>query len=346
MNNRRPYCCSNTSRRIVRRLIVPRCHPSLSLLSTVLVLLSVAGVQRQAFSQEGFQDPTVDAISIWPDFAPGESTKKRGKVTPPEKDGWKLTRIENTTLPTMTVIQPESPNGTAVVVLPGGGFRFTVPDVEGSMAARFLTNLSVTVFVLNYRVTGDTSNNAWKKPAQDSQRAIRWIRANAEQYKLNPKKIGLLAFSAGGQSGTAHLAAKEAFYESVDEIDKQSSAPDFGMLIYPWRIEDENGRLKPMLRVNENTAPTFIVSTHDDKGAVSTGAAKLYIDLKENNVDAELHIYRSGGHGYGAGRRKDSVIHKWPSVATDWLQLHGFVAKPKITIKMKRKPNNRTEGER
>lgn len=263
-------------------------------------------------------------IAIWPDLAPGESTKKTGTKLPVRNGDPSITRVEQITSPTIAVYQAEKPNGTAVAILPGGGFNYTVPDLEGSEAAPFLNELGITVFVLNYRCTADRSDTAWKKPAQDSQRTIRWIRANAASYGIEPNRVGLIGFSAGGQAAAAHLTANEAFYEAIDEIDQQSFRPDFGMLIYPWQIENPAKQLRSIIEVTEKTPPMFLVSTHDDKGAVSTGAAKLYIALKEKGVRSELHIYRSGGHGYGIRVRENSVIHKWTDAATDWLRLEAL----------------------
>ncbi len=304
------YCCKTVACRLIQTLAV---------LSIV-----VAGVWHETVTaQDAPTKPNAPsfAISIWPDLAPDETTKQLGTTLPPRNPAEAITRVEQITSPSMAVLEPATPCGTAVVILPGGGFSYTVPDLEGTDAAPFLNELGITVFVLNYRVSGDKSDDAWRKPVQDSQRAVRWVRANAARYGLDPKRIGVLGFSAGGQAAAAHLTATDAFYLPIDEIDDQPFSPNFGMLIYPWQIEAEDGKLRPMIQVSKRTPPMFIVSTHDDTGALSTGAAKLYIDLKENRVSAELHVYRSGGHGYGTTSRKDSVIHKWPDAATDWLKL-------------------------
>ncbi len=215
----------------------------------------------------------------------------------------------------------KNPNGAAVLILPGGGFGRVVPDLEGSEAAEWLGELGVTSFVLNYRTRFENAGDepAWLRPLQDAERAMRWIRANASQWNLNTNKIGLLAFSAGGQVGSMLITAEAAAYESMDAVDEQPFRPDFSMLVYPWRIYDEaNDGLLPQIKVTDKTPPTFIVHTHDDN-STSLGAVFLYADLKRNKVPAELHVYENGGHGYGTRDRPNSNIGSWTDRATDWL---------------------------
>jgi len=110
------------------------------------------------------------------------------------------------------------------LILPGGGFRYTVPNLEGTTPAKFFNKLGITAFVLDYRVTADKSDSAWKKPTEDSQRAIRWIRANAAKYQLNTDQIGILGFSAGGQAAAAHITAADALYEPVANRNQRQKA--------------------------------------------------------------------------------------------------------------------------
>lgn len=233
-----------------------------------------------------------------------------------------ITRVEKIRRPPMTVYPAtKNSNGAAVLILPGGGFGRVVPDLEGSEAAEWLGELGVTSFVLNYRTRfGDgKSEPDWRRPLQDAQRAMRWIRANASKWNLKNDKIGLLAFSAGGQVGAMLITTDEAAYESIDAVDQQSYRPDFAMLVYPWRIYDmETDALLPQIKVTKETPPSFIVHTHDDN-STSLGAVLLYAGLKRNNVPAELHVYENGGHGYGTRDRPNSNIGSWSDRATDWL---------------------------
>ncbi len=131
--------------------------------------------------------------------------------------------------------------------------------------------------------------------------------------------MGLLAFSAGGQVGSILITSETAAYDSIDEVDEQSFRPDFSMLVYPWRIYDpKSDALLREIKVTSETPPSFIIHTHDD-ASTSLGAVLLYADLKRNNVPAELHVYETGGHGYGTRDRPNSDIGSWTDRATDWL---------------------------
>lgn len=262
-------------------------------------------------------------IFVWPDLAPGETDRATGTTLPMRPtDNPPITRVEKIRRPPMVVYPAtKNPNGAAVLILPGGGFGRVVPDLEGSEAAKWLGDLGVTSFVLNYRTRRDDVGDepAWRRPLQDGQRAMRWIRANAMKWNLDTKKIGLLAFSAGGQVGSILITADEAAYESIDAVDEQPFRPDFSLLVYPWRIYDQTSDgLLSQIKVTEKTPPSFIVHTHDDN-STSLGAVLLYADLKRNNVPAELHVYENGGHGYGTRDRPNSNIGSWTDRATDWL---------------------------
>ncbi len=285
--------------------------------SRILLVVLLLPFCTAAFAQQ------TPPIFVWPDLAPDETDRATGTMLPMRPtDNPPITRVEKIRRPPMTVYPAtENPNGAAVLILPGGGFGRVVPDLEGSEAATWLGELGVTSFVLNYRTRREDAEDepAWRRPLQDAQRAIRWIRANASKWNLDPKKIGLLAFSAGGQVGSILITADEAAYESIDAVDEQSFRPDFSMLVYPWRIYDQaSDGLLPQIKVTTKTPPSFIVHTHDDNSS-SLGAVFLYADLKRNNVPAELHVYENGGHGYGTRDRPNSNIGTWTDRATDWL---------------------------
>ena len=184
---------------------------------------------------------------------------------------------------------------------------------------------------LRYRTNEATPKDepAWKRPLQDGQRALRLIRANAEKWKVNPERVGILAFSAGGQVGAIlHASGEEAAYEAMDDIDKLSCRTDFSLLIYPWRVMNESkGKLLPQIKYDESAKPAFIVHTHDDQSS-SLGSVWIYAELKRHNVPAELHVYENGGHGYGMRSRDGSYIGTWPDRAGEWLQLRGLGSKP------------------
>jgi acetyl esterase/lipase len=282
------------------------------------ILLFLLCVTSMATAQD------TQPLFVWPDLAPGETERTTGTMLPMRpRDNPPITRIEKIRRPPMTVYPAtENANGAAVLILPGGGFGRVVPDLEGSEAAQWLGKLGVTSFVLNYRTKLASAEDepAWLRPLQDAQRAMRWIRANGSRWNLNRDRIGLLAFSAGGQVGSILITADQAAYEAIDAVDQREFRPNFAMLVYPWRIYDSaTDALLPQIKVTPETPPSFIVHTHDD-ASTSLGSVLLYADMKRHNVPAELHIYENGGHGYGTRKRPNSNIGSWPDRATDWLK--------------------------
>jgi acetyl esterase/lipase len=277
-----------------------------------------------ALSSVAQEIPVTEPIFVWPDLAPGETERTSGTQLPMRAvDKPPIIRIEKIRRPPMSVYPAtKNANGSAVLILPGGGFGKVVPNLEGSEAADWLCELGVTCFVLNYRtrLPNNTKEPGWKRPLQDAQRAMRWIRANADQWNLDRDQVGLLAFSAGGQVGAILITDEKASYEPIDQVDEQSFRPDFAMLVYPWNMYDnKTDKLMPVIKVTKSTSPSFIIHTHDD-GSTSLGSVLLYADMKRQKVPAELHVYETGGHGYGTRDRPNSNIGSWTDRATDWLE--------------------------
>lgn len=269
-----------------------------------------------------------ESVPVWPDLAPQETTRGTGEDLPRVAgEDPPITRTINIRRPTLDVFLAEQPNGTAILVLPGGGFGRVVPDLEGSEAAPWLNSLGISVFVLRYRTNEvkPPEEANWLRPLQDGQRALRLLRSRAAEWKINPDRVGVLGFSAGGQvSAVLHTSDNVAAYASLDDIDQRSCRPDFSLLVYPWRVLDnQTGALLPEIKIGDQSPPAFIVHTHDDASS-AVGAALIYVGLKQHRVPAELHIYENGGHGYGTRDRAGSVIGTWPDRATDWLILHGW----------------------
>lgn len=203
-----------------------------------------------------------ETVFVWPDLAPGETTREPGEALPPkEGEDPPITRLVKVRRPSMEVYLPpaDKANGTAILVLPGGGFGKVVPDMEGSEAAPWLAEMGIATFVLSYRTNEITPADepVWKRPLEDAQRALRIIRANAKQWNLAADRVGVLAFSAGGQVGAIlHASGDKAAYEAVDDIDRNSCATDFSLLIYPWRVMDEKtGNLLPEMVYPRNRSP-------------------------------------------------------------------------------------------
>lgn len=294
-----------------RRHITPqRCHIALACLFQLTTSLLVA-------------DDAPRLIDVWNGLPPGESTLSIGETLPrrPTEDP-PATRIAKITQPQLEVFEPpaDKRTGMAIVILPGGGYSYVVTDKEGSEAARWLSGLGVTAFVLRYRTKDDSTQPLWKRPVEDTQRALSLVRGKAADWKLAPERIGLLGFSAGGQVAAIALArGNERTYRATDEIDRVSFRPDFALLIYPYELWDvKASALIEAARPAAGYPPTFLVHTHDDKSS-SLGTVAVYTALKQLNVPAELHIYRNGGHGYGMRPVAGSNIHSWPHRAEEWL---------------------------
>ncbi len=168
-------------------------------------------------------DERPESIDIWPGLAPGEQTKQRGEQMPRRpQEKPPVTRVIKISYPTLEVFRPDEKraNGVGVLILPGGGFGKVVPDMEGSEAARWLNQLGITAFVLSYRTRNNNEKSElWKRPLQDSQRALRYIRAHADHWDLKSDQVGLLGFSAGGQVAAIHSTTSDAAYEPIDAVD-------------------------------------------------------------------------------------------------------------------------------
>ena len=270
-----------------------------------------------------------EPINIWPGLAPGESTKETGTLQPFRKGEIPpVSRVIKIAQPTMTVHLAKNPNGSAVLILPGGGFIKVVPDKEGTEAAAWLNDHGVSAFVLSYRTKNTKEQVGWKRALQDSQRALALIRAKSESWGLKKDRIGLLGFSAGGQVAARHLCSGgKLAYDTVDDVDKESHRPDFAMLVYPWNVYDKssNGLIEGV-DVPKDCPPTYIVHTDDDRSS-SLGAVLFYVKLKQFGIPSELHVYGNGGHGYGMRPVKGSQIDSWTNHAAHWIGTRGFLSK-------------------
>ena len=222
----------------------------------------------------------------------------------------------------------EQNTGTAVIVCPGGGYNYVVADKEGSEVAEWLSSFGVTGVLLKYRVPACKDRPKHEAPVQDAQRTISLLRHRAAEFGLKPDHIGIMGFSAGGHvaaCASTNFAART--YDAVDEADTQSCRPDFSMLIYPayLTIKEQADKLAPEVPVSETTPPTFLMMTQDD-GVRVESALFYYLALKQAKVPAELHLYPTGGHGYGL-RLEGHTAATWPQRAEDWMQAGGWLKK-------------------
>lgn len=265
-------------------------------------------------------------VNVWPDLAPGETTRNTGELMPfRESEVPRVSRVINITQPSFSVHLAPKPAGAGVVILPGGGFDKVVPDKEGTEAAEWLNRHGITAFVLSYRTKAGKDDPGWARPLQDAQRTLSLVRAQADRWGLKQDRIGLLGFSAGGQVAARLLSAEgKRTYARLDDVDDVTSRPDFALLIYPWNIYDrERDRLVDGVSVPKNCPPSYIVHTGDDKSS-SLGAVLFYVGLKKLDIPAELHVYGAGGHGYGLRPVPGSQISTWPDHAAHWLSTRGM----------------------
>lgn len=275
-----------------------------------------------------------DPIPLWPNGAPGE----RGDIGP-EKDtttakdglvaGRRVTRIGNVSNPEITLFRPAKDKDTkaAIVVFPGGGYNILAMDLEGTEICEWLQSIGVTGVLLKYRVPVRSGQPKWAAPLQDAQRAVGITRSRAAEWGIDPKRIGVLGFSAGG-----HLAAAvstnfdKRTYPPIDGADQVSCRPDFALLIYPAYlvVKEDGDKLSPELKVTGNAPPSFLVQAEDD-GVRVENSLGYYAALKQAKIPVEMHLYSVGGHGYGL-RRTEKTVTTWPDRAAEWLHFIGALS--------------------
>ena len=270
---------------------------------------------------------------IWPAKPPGDTVElppEQDVTKPDAKDagGKRIIRLTNVSIPTISIYRPskETDTGTSVIICPGGGHSILAFNHEGTETAEWLTTLGVTGIVLKYRVPTRTPNgDRWMAAVQDAQRAVSLVRSQADELGLNPKRIGILGFSAGGETAglTSYFAQRQ--YEPVDAIDQTSFRPDFSMLIYPAYFEKkgEPTKMREDVTITKDAPPTFLVHAWDDPVTVFS-SLHIATELKKVNVPTELHVYATGGHGYGM-RDTGEPVNSWPQRAGDWLKRQGLL---------------------
>ncbi|MBW3543319.1 MAG: alpha/beta hydrolase [Planctomycetes bacterium] len=270
----------------------------------------------------------LETFDLWPGKAPGETGDLPSESTLPDQGPKKVVRLTNVTEPTLTIFPaPEDRRtGTAVLVCPGGGYNILAWDLEGEEVARWLNSIGVTAALLKYRVPRRKDRAKHEAPLQDAQRALSLLRSRAEEWHIDPKRIGILGFSAGGHLSVATSTNFDRRqYESLDEHDRASCRPDFAVLIYPAYLveEGQTDKLAPEIRVSAETPPMFFAHAGDDRIGPENSIA-LYLALKQAGVPAELHIYECGGHGFGL-RDSEHPCSQWPARCEAWLRGRGLL---------------------
>jgi acetyl esterase/lipase len=257
-----------------------------------------------------------ETLKVWPDEAPGASAAGA-------KEQWQDQKVTGVTDPTITVYRPAKAvdTGVAVIVCPGGGYQALMMSYEGEDVARWLNTVGVTGIVLKYRIATPADQPKWTLGVRDGQRAISLVRSKAKEWGIQPDKIGVLGFSAGGHLAiAASCNFEKRTYEAIDEVDKVSCRPDFVVSVYPGGVVPKNANeVSAECKPTNTTPPTFIVMSHADRVGTEN-AALYYLALKRAGApSAELHVYATGAHGIGI-KPSDEPHGSWPTRCLEWLR--------------------------
>ena len=278
--------------------------------------------------------PTI--LNIWPGKPPGE-TKELPAEVDLTKDtdkliaGKRIIKLGNVSTPQIAVYKPEKSKdtGASVIICPGGGHHILAYDLEGTEVAEWLNTIGVTGIVLKYRVPFRDPDKRWGAAVADAQRTVSLVRSKAAEWNLDPKRIGICGFSAGGETaGLTSLFLEERQYTAADDVDKVSCKPDFAILIYPGGFDTKGqAQMRESIKVTKDTPPMFLIHAFDDPVTANNSLA-LAVELKKVGVPTELHIYDAGGHGYGLRLVNTLPITTWPKRCEEWMQRRGLLKIP------------------
>ena len=297
-------------------------------ISMVIGLMSAMASQATAQSVKPAQAPAAPAVAslsgerpvllLWPDGAPGSEGKARDEKVRVTDQGEHV--VSSVDKPSLTVYLPDRNRATAasVIVAPGGGHRELWMDHEGHRVAEALAARGVTAFVLKYRLAREEGSTytVEKHALADISRAIRLVRSRGQEWGLDPERVGVMGFSAGGHlAGLAAAAPGAPSPTAADPIDRLSAKPGFQALIYPGSIPD--------IRISNDTPPTFLLCGGDDR--IVGSLLDLYTALRQSGVSAELHVYAGVGHGFGIREKNPSSVAGWLARFTDWMNDQGLL---------------------
>ena len=302
--------------------------------------VSAAGPAHAAAQAAWQPSPGHTQLPIWPGAIPNAAPVKGAEVSAivtdstgrPELVGGKpWTYVDSVSQPTMTVYSPVGRNtGAAVVVFPGGGYEILAIDLEGTEACDWLTSTGITCVLLKYRVPCAVSgpHRDCRTALQDAQRTVGLVRFHAARWHIDPHKIGVLGFSAGGHMVAAistHFVRR--LYTPVDSADATSCRPDFAIALYPGHLATRADFLSNSdIRVTRRTPPTFLVQARDDPVDPVANSLAYHTALVKAGVPVEMHLYAHGGHAFGL-RRTSAPITDWPRLAERWLGRIGVIPK-------------------
>jgi len=293
-------------------------------------------------SPQVWQPPTGrKQIKIWPGEAPDlqpTAQEKCSSVTDSPVAGRPWVAVENVSRPAMTIFKAKGKNtGVAMVVFPGGGYNILAIDLEGSDVCQWLANHGITGVLLKYRVPYSGPHYDPKvqrevvpkvlTAVQDAQRTIGLLRLHAKEWGINPHKVGVVGFSAGGHLVAASSNAQIRLYKPIDAADRVSCRPDFAIPVYPGHLwHEETGlELNPTIKVTKQTPPTLIVQAEDDPLDSVNNSLVYDLALKQAGVPVEMHLFAHGGHAFGI-RPTKQPISRWPQLMLQWLRSIGMLA--------------------
>ncbi len=302
-------------------------------------MAGVAGEVRAQSAAVAPPDPT-ETVRLWPNGAPGGEGVTVTPVVPERSTdpAYHDRYAQYTTDPIMTVFRPERPNGSAMLLTPGGGYRWVVVDKEGFDVARVFAASGTTCFVLRNRLPGDGWAAGPDAPLQDVQRALRLIRARAGEYGIRPDRVALLGASAGGHLAGLASARTDEVYAPVDAADQQGLRPDLSVLMYPVATMADPfvhaGSRQYLLGADPTpdridayslekmdwtgAAPMFLVHAMDDASVPVENSLHLLSALKAGGVKAEAHLFQEGGHGFGVRLIQGRPAQVWPDLVRAW----------------------------
>lgn len=276
-------------------------------------------------------------VDVWPGKVPGDIGIKGQETSrihqSPLVGSTRL--ITNVTKPTLTIYQPAKENntGTAMIICPGGGYWDLWWELEGEEVAAWLNSVGMTGIILKYRCPRRPGENKVEPalgPQLDAQRAVRIVRSRAAEWGIDPRRVGMVGFSAGGHLALATATSfAKRLYEPVDAIDDISCRPDFAVMCYPGYLKvKDRDEIRPAIHIPPDTPPIFLAHASDDKesygGSLSENSAVMYLALKHAGISAELHIFATGDHDFGV-RQNEKLPSSWPQLCIRWLRNQGML---------------------
>ena len=293
-------------------------------LSAVVMSILVTAIGCVGAEVVSASEP-VGEIRLWPEGVPGDRVPSdpAEKVEKGKDDIQRRSFVSDPRLIVHPLPQGDGGPRPAVIILPGGGYNILADDHEGGEIGRFLNGHGIVALTLLYRVPTGAFAEPDAGPVMDAQKAVSIVRERAGELGIDPSRIGLMGFSAGGHTALVAATTKASF-PGADA--SPSARPDCTILIYPWRVLAAEGKqLWPGVMIDAATTPMFIAQTADDTASPAKGAVALFSALLDAKVPAELHVYERGGHGYGLRRREQAPgTGDWPARLVDWLGGRGF----------------------